>query len=98
MFRCLDAVELLPVHCFADEPALTARGLRNYWGYNSIGFFAPHTRYGSAEEFRVMVDRLHEAGLLVIPSGTHALRWLPPLNVTRAQIDEAAAILAKTLA
>ena len=45
-----------------------------------------------------MVDRLHEAGLLVIPSGTHALRWLPPLNVTRAQIDEAAAILAKTLA
>ncbi len=44
-----------------------------------------------------MVDRLHEAGLLVIPSGTHALRWLPPLNVTRAQIDEAATILAQTL-
>ena len=44
-----------------------------------------------------MVDRLHEAGLLVIPSGTHALRWLPPLNVTRAQIDEAAAIFAATL-
>ncbi len=44
-----------------------------------------------------MVDRLHEAGLLVIPSGTHALRWLPSLNVTREQIDEAAAILARTL-
>ena len=44
-----------------------------------------------------MVDRLHDAGLLVIPSGTHALRWLPPLNVTRAQIDEAAAIFARTL-
>ena len=44
-----------------------------------------------------MVERLHAAGLLVIPSGTHALRWLPPLNVTREQIDEAAAILAKTL-
>lgn len=44
-----------------------------------------------------MVDRLHEAGLLVIPSGTHALRWLPPLNVTRAEIDEAAAILVQTL-
>ncbi len=44
-----------------------------------------------------MVDRLHEVGLLVIPSGTHALRWLPPLNVTRAQIDEAATILAQTL-
>ena len=45
-----------------------------------------------------MVDQLHAAGLLVIPSGTHALRWLPPLNVTRAQIDEAAAILVRTLA
>lgn len=45
-----------------------------------------------------MVEQLHEAGLLVIPSGTHALRWLPPLNVTAAQIDEAAAILARVLA
>jgi acetylornithine/succinyldiaminopimelate/putrescine aminotransferase len=44
-----------------------------------------------------MVDRLHDAGLLVIPSGTHALRWLPPLNVARAEIDEAAAIFARTL-
>ena len=44
-----------------------------------------------------MVDQLHAAGLLVIPSGTHALRWLPSLNVTRAQIDEAAAILAEVL-
>lgn len=44
-----------------------------------------------------MVERLHEAGLLVIPSGTHALRWLPPLNVTAAQIDEAAAILSHSL-
>lgn len=45
-----------------------------------------------------MVEKLHAAGLLVIPSGTHALRWLPPLNVTAAQIDEAAAILAGVLA
>jgi len=44
-----------------------------------------------------MVEKLHEAGLLVIPSGTHALRWLPPLNVTAPQIDEAAAILARVL-
>lgn len=40
-----------------------------------------------------LVDLLHEAGLLTVPSGTHAIRWLPPLNVTRAEIDEAAGIL-----
>jgi acetylornithine/succinyldiaminopimelate/putrescine aminotransferase len=45
-----------------------------------------------------LVERLHEAGLLTIPSGTHALRWLPPLNVRREEIEEAAAILARTLA
>ena len=45
-----------------------------------------------------LVERLHEAGLLTIPSGTHAIRWLPALNVTRAEIDEAAAILARVLA
>lgn len=45
-----------------------------------------------------MVERLHDAGLLVIPSGTHALRWLPPLNVTREQVDEATAILSQSLA
>jgi glycogen debranching enzyme GlgX len=62
----IGSVELLPVQYFADEPALTARGLRNYWGYNSIGFFAPHNRYGSPEEFRVMVARLHDAGIEVL--------------------------------
>ena len=45
-----------------------------------------------------LVERLHEAGLLTIPSGTHALRWLPALNVTRAEIDEAAAIFGRVLA
>lgn len=45
-----------------------------------------------------VVDRLHEAGLLTVPSGTHAVRWLPPLNVTRAEIDEAARILRDVLA
>ena len=44
-----------------------------------------------------MVERLHEAGLLAIPSGTHALRWLPPLNVQRNHIDEAVTILSATL-
>lgn len=46
----------------------------------------------------LVVDALHEAGLLTVPSGTHAIRWLPPLNVSRAEIDEAAQILGRVLA
>jgi len=62
-------VELLPVHAVYDEQFLLAKGLKNYWGYNSIGFFALEPRYlGPAGEagFRRMVDRLHAAGLEVI--------------------------------
>ena len=44
-----------------------------------------------------LVEKLHDAGLLTIPSGTHAVRWLPALNVKRAEMDEAAAILARVL-
>jgi acetylornithine/succinyldiaminopimelate/putrescine aminotransferase len=44
-----------------------------------------------------VVDRLHEAGLLTVPSGTHAFRWLPPLNVSAAEIDRAAEITAGVL-
>lgn len=70
------AVELLPVHYSVPEQFLTERGLTNYWGYNTIGFFAPHARYsaavragrpgGQVEEFRAMVDALHAAGLEVL--------------------------------
>ena len=60
------AVELLPVHQFIHDRALVARGLRNYWGYQSIGFFAPHDEYGSVEDFKAMVKALHAAGLEVI--------------------------------
>src|SRR6185437_5976165 len=63
------AVELLPVHAWVDEPHLTARGLVNYWGYNSIGFFAPDPRYlaaGRIAEFKTAVKRLHDAGIEVI--------------------------------
>ncbi|MGL6209524.1 MAG: glycogen debranching protein GlgX, partial [Paracoccaceae bacterium] len=63
------AVELLPVHAFFDDRFLVARGLRNYWGYNSMGFFAPEPRYGvrhPLNEFRIMVRRLHAAGIEVI--------------------------------
>jgi isoamylase len=63
------AIELLPIHAFADEPRLLRQGLRNYWGYNSIGFFAPEMRYsasGTLTEFKAMVKALHAAGLEVI--------------------------------
>jgi len=72
----ITAVELLPVHEFVPEGLLTDRGLTNYWGYNTIGFFAPSQRYsaavragqpgGQVAEFRDMVDALHAAGLEVI--------------------------------
>ena len=63
------AVELLPVHCFVDDRHLVEKGLHNYWGYNSIGFFAPEPRYsasGSVNEFKTMVKTLHSAGIEVI--------------------------------
>ena len=65
------SVELLPVHTFITDGHLLEKGLTNYWGYNSIGFFAPHPRYAaekrhSMREFKEMVARFHEAGLEVI--------------------------------
>ncbi|MFH8786429.1 glycogen debranching protein GlgX [Streptomyces roseoverticillatus] len=67
------AVELLPVHQFAHEDHLLRRGLRNYWGYNSIGYFAPHAGYAATGtdgrqvgEFKRMVRALHAAGIEVI--------------------------------
>ncbi len=66
-------IELLPVHAFVDDKALLDRGLRNYWGYSSIAFLAPESRFRSAEdpeagvrEFKEMVKRLHRAGIEVI--------------------------------
>ena len=63
------AVELLPVQAIADERFLLAKGLRNYWGYQTIGFFTPEPRYlakGQLWEFQSMVRRFHSAGLEVI--------------------------------
>ncbi len=67
------AVELMPVHQFVPEHNLQARGLTNYWGYNTIGFLAPHKAYSSSQqrggqvgEFKAMVKALHAAGIEVI--------------------------------
>ncbi|MFC6041927.1 glycogen debranching protein GlgX [Nocardioides hankookensis] len=71
------AIELMPVHQFIQDSTLLDQGLRNYWGYNTLGFFAPHAAYSSAardedrlgqqvQEFKSMVKDLHEAGIEVI--------------------------------
>jgi isoamylase len=64
------AVELMPSQSFFDDRHLIERGLKNYWGYNTIGFFAPAARYispgGGIHEFKLLVRRLHEAGIEVI--------------------------------
>jgi glycogen operon protein len=65
----VSAVELMPVHAFVDDWHLRRRGLRNYWGYNSIAFFAPEARYSASpgiNEFKAMVRRLHSEGIEVI--------------------------------
>ncbi|HSK26656.1 MAG TPA: glycogen debranching protein GlgX, partial [Jiangellales bacterium] len=67
------AVELMPVHQFVQDSTLEDKGLSNYWGYNTIGFFAPHNAYSSSgqrgeqvQEFKAMVKALHAAGMEVI--------------------------------
>ena len=68
----ITAIELMPVHHFVRDRFLTERGLTNYWGYNTIGFFAPDVRYASGvmgeqvTEFKSMVRELHKAGIEVI--------------------------------
>jgi isoamylase len=65
----ITTIELLPVQSFVDERRLVQHSLRNYWGYNSIGFFAPELRYsatGTLGEFKTMVKTLHAAGIEVI--------------------------------
>ncbi|HSO00728.1 MAG TPA: alpha-amylase family glycosyl hydrolase, partial [Candidatus Nanopelagicales bacterium] len=67
------AVELMPVHQFVHDHFLIDKGLRNYWGYNTLGYFAPHDEYAASSspgdlvrEFKAMVRALHEAGIEVI--------------------------------
>jgi glycogen operon protein len=67
------ALELMPVHQFVQDHGLTEKGLTNYWGYNTIGFFAPHNKYAAwgqagqqVQEFKSMVKALHEADIEVI--------------------------------
>jgi glycogen operon protein len=88
------SVELMPVHAHVDEPAISARGLTNYWGYSTLGFFAPDERFavppaaggeGAVREFKAMVKRLHAAGIEVILDVVYnhtceGDRWGPTLS------------------
>lgn len=69
----ITALELMPIHQFINDPVLQGRGLSNYWGYNTIGFFAPHNAYsssgeigGQVSEFKAMVKAMHAADIEVI--------------------------------
>ncbi|MDQ1529902.1 MAG: isoamylase, partial [Microbacteriaceae bacterium] len=69
----ITAIELMPVHQFVQDSTLLDKGLRNYWGYNTIAFFSPHNEYASTgqlgqqvQEFKSMVRSLHAAGIEVI--------------------------------
>ena len=75
----ITAIELMPVHQFMQDFVLRDKGLRNYWGYNTFGFFAPHLEYASnpdqpasaVTEFKAMVRAYHTAGIEVILSLIH---------------------------
>ncbi len=73
------------------------RGVGLMIGIELVAEFADRVACGTRAPSLFVVDRLHDAGLLTVPSGTHAFRWLPPLNVRAHEIDEAAAILARVL-
>jgi glycogen operon protein len=62
----ITAVELMPVHHHVDEMSLIEKGLSNYWGYNTLAYFAPEMRYGTPYEFKSMVEAFHRAGIEVI--------------------------------
>jgi glycogen operon protein len=65
----VSAIELLPVHAFINDRHLAEKGLANYWGYNSIGYFAPHPAYfakGGLSEFKTFVQVMHDAGIEVL--------------------------------
>ena len=95
------SVELLPIHKFINDSNLLEKGMVNYWGYNSIGFFSPESRYASKrantlKEFKEMVARYHEAGLeaddLMAGAGFNGLDvfGLGPLEILKAGLDDAA--------
>lgn len=96
--RAMGTYGLEKLHALGSPLISQIRGVGLMFGIELVTDFAQRAKLpeGKAPSLWA-VERLHDAGLLVIPSGTHALRWLPPLNVTREQIDEAAEIFGRFL-
>ncbi len=96
--RAVGAHALAVLRAMASPLVAEVRGLGLMIGIELAADFSEHAKVPEGKSPALfLVEKLHEAGLLTIPSGTHALRWLPALNVTRAEIDDAAAILARVL-
>ena len=96
--RAIGAHALGVLRAIASPWIKEVRGLGLMLGIELATDFAARAKVPEGKVASLwLVERLHDAGLLTIPSGTHALRWLPALNVTRAEIDEAAAILADVM-
>ena len=97
--KALGAHALTVLRAIPSPLIRDVRGLGLMLGIEFVADFSERVRLPDGKAPSIfLVGKLHEAGLLTIPSATHALRWLPALNVTRAEIDEAAAILARVLA
>ena len=96
--KTLGAHALTVLRAIASPLIHEVRGLGLMLGIELAADFAQRAKLSEGKTPALfLVEKLHEAGLLTIPSGTHAVRWLPALNVTRTEIDEAAAILARVL-
>ena len=96
--KALGAHALTVLRAILSPLIAEVRGLGLMLGIELAGDFAQRAKLPEGKSPSLfLVEGLHEAGLLTIPSGTHAVRWLPALNVKRAEIDEAVAILARVL-
>ena len=95
--RTLGSYAREAIEGLASPLVAEVRGLGLMLGIELVADFAARTGAGTRPPSLWMVDRLHEAGMLTIPAGTHAIRWLPPLNVTRDEVAQAVDILAGVL-
>jgi acetylornithine/succinyldiaminopimelate/putrescine aminotransferase len=95
--RALGPRAVAAIRAIASPLIKDVRGVGLMLAFELVPDFADRVATGARAPSLFVVDRLHEAGLLNVPSGTHAIRWLPPLNVAASEIDEAARILASVL-
>jgi 4-aminobutyrate aminotransferase-like enzyme len=95
--RALGPRAVAAIRAIASPLIKEVRGVGLMIAFELVADFAERVPTNDRSPSLFVVDRLHEAGLLTVPSGTHAIRWLPPLNVAAAEIDEAVQILAGVL-